>query len=123
MLQAASGGGETVGGEFPSTVRLLRLRPEHRPGGSGTGAGIARERHGMAQERRRRRPEPPEEEIPFEDRGTEIVYSQVPSELGDEGRAKSRPPGAPENPTPREEHEISKKGEERIARQQVEDDE
>ncbi|HOI13555.1 MAG TPA: hypothetical protein PLG75_06840 [Methanoculleus sp.] len=77
----------------------------------------------MAQERRRRRPEPPEEEIPFEDKGTDIVYSPVPSELGDEGRAKSRPPGAPETPTPREEHEISKKGEERIARQQVEDDE
>ena len=73
----------------------------------------------MAQERRRRRPEPPKEEIPFEDKGTEIVYRPVPSELGDEGREKSRPPGAPETPTPREEHEISKKGEERIARQQA----
>jgi hypothetical protein len=42
-----------------------------------------------------------------------------PPTLGNEGREKSRPPGAPETLTPREEHEISKKGEERIARQQA----
>ncbi|HOI57794.1 MAG: hypothetical protein PHT97_08270 [Methanoculleus sp.] len=72
----------------------------------------------VAQEERRKREDRPDEEIPFEDKGTDIVYSPVPSELGDEGREKSRPPGAPETPTPRAEHETSKKAEERIARQQ-----
>jgi len=52
-------------------------------------------------------------------RGDDIVYSLVPPALGNEARERSRPPGAPETPTPREEHEISKKGEERIARQQA----
>ncbi|MDV2481449.1 hypothetical protein F8E02_05410 [Methanoculleus sp. Wushi-C6] len=73
----------------------------------------------MAQEQRRKREDRPDEEIPFEDKGTDIVYSPVPAELGDEGRERSRPPGAPETPTPRAEHEQSKKGEERIARQQA----
>jgi len=77
----------------------------------------------MAEDRRRRLDEGPAEEEPFEDRGTDIVYSPVPAELGDEGRKPSHPPGAPETPTPRAEHETSKKGEERIARQQVEGDE
>lgn len=77
----------------------------------------------MEEQRRRKREEGPAEEVPFEDRGTDIVYSPVPAELGDEGRAPSRPPGAPETPRPRAEHETSKKGEERIARQQVEGDE
>jgi len=72
----------------------------------------------MAEERRRRRDEQPDEEIPFEDKGTDIVYSPVPAELGNEGRDPSRPPGAPKTPTPRAEHERSKKGEERIAREQ-----
>jgi hypothetical protein len=47
------------------------------------------------------------------------VCSSDLAELGDEGREKSRPPGAPETPTPRAEHETSKKAEERIARQQA----
>ena len=72
----------------------------------------------MAQEQKKRQVEPPDEEIPFEDKGTDIVYSPVPPALGDEARERSRPPGAPETPTPRAEHETSKKGEERIARQQ-----
>jgi len=73
----------------------------------------------MAQGRRRKPEEGPADEVPFEDKGTDIVYSPVPAELGDEGRERSRPPGAPETPTPRAEHERSKKGEERIARQQA----
>ena len=72
----------------------------------------------MAEYTRKRREKPPDEEIPFEDKGTDIVYSPVPPALGDEARERSRPPGAPETPTPRAEHETSKKGEERIARQQ-----
>jgi len=77
----------------------------------------------MADDPKKRRDNRPDEEIPFEEKGTDIVYSPVPPTLGNEGREKSRPPGAPETLTPREEHEISKKGEERIARQPVEDDE
>ncbi|MDD3857353.1 MAG: hypothetical protein PHP43_04810 [Methanoculleus sp.] len=103
MLQAVSGGGEPVAGEHPRhrqafTSSTLTAWTRGRPG-SETAGRRAKEK------------------------GGDIVYSPVPSELGDEGRAKSRTPGAPETPTPRAEHEISKKGEERIARQQVEDGE
>lgn len=72
----------------------------------------------VAQEQRRKREDRPDEEIPFEDKGTEIVYSPVPAELGDEGQRPGQPPEAPDTPTPQAEHETSKKGEERIARQQ-----
>ena len=77
----------------------------------------------MADDPKKRRDNRPDEEIPFDEKGDDIVYSPVPPALGDEARERSRPPGAPETPTPREEHEISKKGGERIARQQVEDNE
>uniref|UniRef100_UPI001FB2837E hypothetical protein n=1 Tax=Methanoculleus chikugoensis TaxID=118126 RepID=UPI001FB2837E len=103
---------------------LLRLRPELRA----VPAAWARGRPGarpLAERPKRRRDDRSPEEFPFEGgKGDGIDYSPVPSEPGDEGHEKSRPPGgAPETPTPREEHEISKKGEERIARQQVEGDE
>ncbi|MDK2989607.1 MAG: hypothetical protein PWR16_1136 [Methanoculleus sp.] len=73
----------------------------------------------MAENPKRRRDDRPPEEIPFEEKGDDIVYSPVPPALGNEAQEKSRPPGAPETPTPREEHGISKKGEERIAKQQA----
>lgn len=73
----------------------------------------------MADDPKKRRDDRPDEEIPFEKKGDDIVYSPVPPALGNAARERSRPPGAPETPTPREEREISKKGEERIARQQA----
>ena len=75
----------------------------------------------MEQDQERKQDEQPDEEVPFEDKGTDIVYSPVPAELGNEGRDPSRPPGAPVTPTPRAEHERSKKGEECIAREQGEE--
>jgi len=73
----------------------------------------------MADDPKKRRDDRPPEEIPFEEKGDDIVYSPVPPDI-DEGPPESNlPPEAPETPTPREEHEISKKGEERIAKQQA----
>lgn len=73
----------------------------------------------MTEERKRRRDDRPVEEIPFEEKGDDIVYSPVPPELDEGPPGSNLPPEAPETPTPRAEHEVSKKGEERIAKQQA----
>jgi len=103
-----------------STGRHFTLAtPNPAPGSPDCAVGVVRGVMQMADDPKKRRDNRPDEEIPFEEKGTDIVYSPVPPTLGNEGREKSRPPGAPETLTPREEHEISKKGEERIARQQA----
>ena len=76
-----------------------------------------------SQEKRKDDKRPPEE-IPLEERADDIVYSPVPPSRDGEWTPKSEfPPEAPEFARPREEREISKKGEERIAKEQAGDEE
>lgn len=64
----------------------------------------------------------PPEEIPLEERADDIVYSPVPPDHDGEWTPKSEfPPEAPEFTRPRLEREISKKGEERIAKEQADE--
>ena len=79
--------------------------------------GVVRQ---MAEDPKKRKEDRPPEEIPLDEKGDDIVYSPVPSEIDEEPLKSSLPPEAPVSPKPREEREISKKGEERIAREQAE---